>query len=94
MDFVGYLIIVFLFLLLVYFIYKYFYLQSRYFSLKKELNRQDLDYYLKKVKGMGYDFTIKSGSKASMQQSLNKGKEPDKRISSRKKSRSFKDLVK
>jgi hypothetical protein len=59
---IEYILIILLFLLLCYFIYKFTALSYLYLNLKRELNSQTLDYHLKKIKEAGYDFTIKAGS--------------------------------
>ena len=88
MTFMGYFIVIVLFLVLDFFIYKYFHLNQTYFDLKKELNTQTLDYHLKKVKELGYDFTIKAGSHLKKAKST-----PKSTAKGKKKGGSFKELI-
>ncbi len=104
MGFIVYLAIVVLIFLLIHFTYKYFTIYQKYIDLKRELNNQDLHYHLKKVRELGYDFTIKpdqhqnikkpnkdrstSKSKKSSSSSTNTSK------SKNKKTKSFNELLK
>jgi hypothetical protein len=60
MELILYLIIIVLVISLGYSIYRWIKLWQRQVILYKELNSQSLDYHLKKIEELGYEFILKS----------------------------------
>jgi hypothetical protein len=62
MEWQAVLIITLLTLVLLIICYIYFRLRKQFSEVMLELNNQTLDYHLKKIAELGYDFTLKPGS--------------------------------
>ena len=90
-----YIIIVVLFFLLVYILYKHFSLRKLYLDIKREINNQTLDYHIKKINSLGYDFTLKPSKALKGSGSRSNPKSSPKSNASKKKkgSKSFNDLL-
>jgi len=63
MEILYILAILILIAIIVFMSIKYFELQRLYITLRKQVNSQTLDYHLKRINELGYDFTLKASSK-------------------------------
>jgi lipopolysaccharide export system protein LptC len=94
-EIISTFIIILLVIILCYFIYLYLKSYFKIKELKNELNKQDLDYYLKKIELAGYDYTIKSGksTKKNKKNNISKDKNNSKKSKKDKPKKTFKDLI-
>lgn len=82
-----------LFFLLTYITYKYHKLSQKYFEARIELNKQDLDYHLKKIKQAGYEFTIKPAKQHYSKKLVSKISSKSDALNKSGNSKTFNDLV-
>jgi len=94
-DIVSMVVIILLFIVICYSTYLHIKTYLKIKDLKEELNKQDLDYHLKKIEQLGYDFTIKAGNNKSKVKSKKSSSPKRASLSSSKKikSKSFSDLL-